>query len=40
VEIDTLAAGDIARFDGNREISPCTIDGSVALHVLAPRVEE
>ena len=35
-ETDTLAAGDIARFAGEREISPRAIEASTALIVLAP----
>ncbi|TQQ83629.1 cupin domain-containing protein [Halonotius terrestris] len=36
-ETDTLEAGDVARFDGGREISPRAIEASTALLVLAPR---
>jgi quercetin dioxygenase-like cupin family protein len=39
-ETDTLAAGDIARFDGDHEISPRAIEDSVALLVLAPRSDK
>lgn len=35
-ETDTLAAGDIAQFDGEQEISPRAIEASTALLVLAP----
>lgn len=34
---DELTAGDIARFDGEQEISPRAIEASTALIVLAPR---
>jgi len=35
-ETETLDAGDIARFDGDREIAPTAIEDSTALLVLAP----
>jgi quercetin dioxygenase-like cupin family protein len=35
-ETETLQAGDIARFDGDQEISPRAIEASTALLVLAP----
>jgi quercetin dioxygenase-like cupin family protein len=34
---DELTAGDIARFDGEQEISPRAIEASTALIVLASR---
>lgn len=39
-ESDTLTAGDIARFDGDHQISPRAIEDSTALLVLAPRANE
>jgi len=36
-ETHDLTAGDIARFDGDQEISPRAIEASTALIVLAPR---
>lgn len=36
-ETDTLDSGDVARFDGEQEISPRAIEASTALLVLAPR---
>lgn len=36
-QTDELTAGDIARFDGEQEISPRAIEASTALIVLAPR---
>lgn len=33
---DTLDAGDVARFDGEQEISPRAIEETTALLVLAP----
>lgn len=36
-EVDTLEAGDVARFDGERVVSPRAIEASTALLVLAPR---
>lgn len=38
-ETDTLEEGDIARFDGEREISPRAITDSTALLVLAPAAD-
>jgi quercetin dioxygenase-like cupin family protein len=38
-EPHTLATGDIARFDGEREISPIAREPSTALVVLARRAE-
>jgi len=32
-----LSAGDVARFDGNREIAPRAIEETTALIVLAER---
>ena len=37
---DELAAGDVARFEGEAEISPHAIEDSTALLVLAPRAED
>jgi len=34
-----LTAGDVARFEGEREISPHAVEPSVALIVLAPRAD-
>lgn len=34
-----LQAGDVARFDGEREIAPRAIEDSEALLVLAPRAD-
>jgi hypothetical protein len=34
-----LAAGEIARFDGEQEVSPVASEGSVALTVLARATE-
>lgn len=39
-ETHSLAAGDVARFDGEREISPIAGEPSTALIVLAPRPAE
>ncbi|QZX99373.1 cupin domain-containing protein [Halobaculum rubrum] len=39
-EIHEVTAGDIARFEGEREISPRALEDSVALLVLAPRSDE
>ncbi|MXR42251.1 cupin domain-containing protein [Halobaculum sp. WSA2] len=39
-ETHEVAAGDIARFEGEREISPRALEDSVALIVLAPRSTE
>ncbi len=36
-ETHRLAGGDVARFDGEREISPAATEDSTALVVLAPR---
>lgn len=36
-ETHTLEANDVARFDGEREISPVATEPSTALIVLAPR---
>lgn len=36
-ETDTLTAGDVARFDGDHQISPRALEASTALLVLAPR---
>lgn len=33
-----LAAGDVIRFEGEREVSPYAVEDSVALIILAPRV--
>ena len=38
-ETHELAAGDVARFDGEREISPVARELSTALVVLAPRTD-
>lgn len=38
-ETHTLTAGDVARFEGEREISPTALEESTALVVLAPRGE-
>ena len=35
----TLAAGDVARFDGGQDISPTAVEPSVALLVLAEQTE-
>ncbi|WP_435101336.1 cupin domain-containing protein [Halarchaeum sp. P4] len=35
-----VSAGDVARFDGERDISPRALEASTALIVLAPRPEE
>lgn len=34
-----LAAGDLVRFAGEREVSPTAVEDSVAVIVFAPRVE-
>lgn len=34
-----LTAGDVIRFEGEREVSPYAVENSVALIVLAPRTE-
>lgn len=39
-ETHSLAAGDVARFDGEREISPVAREPSTALVVLANRSTE
>jgi quercetin dioxygenase-like cupin family protein len=39
-ERHALAAGDVARFDGEREISPVARESSTALVVLAARASE
>ncbi|QHS16488.1 cupin domain-containing protein [Halopenitus persicus] len=39
-EIHELEPGDVARFDGDREISPVARADSTALLVLAPRAED
>lgn len=39
-ETHSLEAGDVARFDGRREVSPSAVEDSEALIVLARRVEE
>lgn len=39
-ETHELAAGDVARFDGEREISPRAVEDSTALIVLAPRSDD
>lgn len=39
-ETNTLSAGDIARFDGDTQISPRALEDSVALLVLAPRANK
>ncbi|WP_311173715.1 cupin domain-containing protein [Halobellus ordinarius] len=39
-ETHSLEAGDIARFDGEREISPVATEPSTALVVLAARATE
>jgi len=39
-ERHSLAAGDVARFDGEREISPVAREPSTALVVLAERAPE
>ncbi len=36
-ETDILTAGDVARFDGDHQISPRALEASTALLVLAPR---
>nr|WP_254547072.1 cupin domain-containing protein [Halomarina sp. BND7] len=38
-ESEGLEAGDVARFDGDRDISPRAVTDSVALVVLAPRAD-
>jgi len=38
-ETDELTAGDVARFEGEAEISPRAIEDSTALLVLAPRAD-
>lgn len=38
-ETHELVAGDVAQFEGEREVSPYAIENSVALIVLAPRTE-
>lgn len=38
-ETHEVAAGDVARFRGEREISPHAVEASTALLVLAPRVD-
>jgi len=35
----SLAAGDVARFDGGQDISPTAVEPSVALLVLAEQTE-
>lgn len=35
-----LVGGDVARFDGNREIAPTALEASTALIVLARRAEQ
>lgn len=39
-ETHDLSAGDIARFDGDQEISPRAVEDATALIVLAPRSDE
>lgn len=39
-ETHELAAGDVARFEGDREISPRAIEDSTALIVLARRATD
>ncbi|MFD1643180.1 cupin domain-containing protein [Halohasta litorea] len=39
-ETDTLTAGDVARFDGDHQISPRALEASTALLVLARRSTE
>ncbi|WP_136715555.1 cupin domain-containing protein [Halorientalis salina] len=39
-DVHELAAGDVARFDGRRDISPKATADSVALLVLARRTDE
>lgn len=39
-ETHELAAGDVARFDGDREISPRAVEDSTALVVLATRSDD
>lgn len=36
-EVYELAAGEVARFDGDQSVSPRAIEDSTALLVLAPR---
>lgn len=38
-ETHELTAGDVVRFEGEREVSPYAVEESVALIVLAPRAE-
>ncbi|WP_066411196.1 cupin domain-containing protein [Halorubrum aethiopicum] len=35
-----LSAGDVARFDGSREVSPRAVEAATALVVLAERVDD
>ncbi|WP_435066658.1 cupin domain-containing protein [Haloplanus sp. C73] len=39
-ETHELAAGDVARFDGEREVAPRAIEASTALIVLAARADD
>lgn len=39
-EVHELAADDVVRFDGDRQISPRAVADSVALIVLAPGAED
>lgn len=39
-DVETLSAGDVARFDGERRISPRAVEDSTALLVLAKRTDD
>lgn len=38
-EVYTLEPGDVARFDGDQDISPYAVDDSTALLVFAPKTD-